>query len=511
MVKYAVMDNEGADKWLGHEEVSMRRLTQPRSTWDVYRCYKDELPDIDTIDQYTGIFVTGSHCSANEPQPWIQKESDWLRAFAQRPTPCKLVASCFGCQLLASSLGGTIGQNPSGEFVLTVETVRITDALLQQPYHREVAAQYQIAETFMIIQSHGEQILALPEGALLLGTSPTAPFEFWSYGTNILALQGHCEFDCETTLKKIHAPLTANKRLSPEQSHLSAQALLNIRPDDAFVTDLIKHWWQQPASATSVTQQPSVLPSSELPSTLNVQDGPSVSVSMTEGEFQSGQSLAPYTAGHPQASGIDTHTDKLLEQTQEAGPSTAASVPHAQAAGLEHTPSSSYTPPIRHQSLAEPSTGWQHYKQSGRGSMGNERRDARDAAGDDDEGGAGLQGWVEEVQQHEEQLTQKAQVLMNELAAVVAAETASSCLDYVLLKEMNQLTQKRYADMADFVRGLQPQMEDLLVCQEAAEPVLEAIAKLEQNMTAIESAVLHLERESKQIMQQLGLAKDGSS
>ena len=66
MVKYAVLDNEGADKWLGHEEVmlslvywqlvrcvgmhmesltqrilalqvSMRRLTQPGSTWDVYR------------------------------------------------------------------------------------------------------------------------------------------------------------------------------------------------------------------------------------------------------------------------------------------------------------------------------------------------------------------------------------------------------------------------------------------------------------------------------------------
>ena len=48
---------------------------------------------------------------------------------------------------------------------------------------------------------------------------------------------------------------------------------------------------------------------------------------------------------------------------------------------------------------------------------------------------------------------------MNELAAVVAAETASSSLDYVLLKDMNQLAQKRYADMANFVKGLQPQME----------------------------------------------------
>ncbi|DBA92468.1 TPA: biogenesis of lysosome-related organelles complex 1 subunit 2 [Trebouxia sp. C0004] len=99
---------------------------------------------------------------------------------------------------------------------------------------------------------------------------------------------------------------------------------------------------------------------------------------------------------------------------------------------------------------------------------------------------------------------------MNELAAVVVAETASSCLDYILLKDMNQLAQTQYADMANFVKGLQPQMEDLLVCQEAAEPVLEAIAKLEQNLAVIESAVSQLEHESKQVMQQLGLAKDGS-
>lgn len=43
MVKYAVLDNEGADKWLGHEEVSMRRLTQPGSTWDVYRAVTAQL------------------------------------------------------------------------------------------------------------------------------------------------------------------------------------------------------------------------------------------------------------------------------------------------------------------------------------------------------------------------------------------------------------------------------------------------------------------------------------
>lgn len=39
-----------------------------------------------------------------------------------------------------------------------VETVRMTDALLQQPYYQEVAAQHRIVKTFRIIQSHGEQV-----------------------------------------------------------------------------------------------------------------------------------------------------------------------------------------------------------------------------------------------------------------------------------------------------------------------------------------------------------------
>lgn len=51
-------------------------------------------------------------------------------------------------------------------------------------------------------------------------------------------------------------------------------------------------------------------------------------------------------------------------------------------------------------------------------------------------------------------------------------------------------------------------MQELLVCQEAAEPVLEAIAKLEQNMTVIESTVTQLEHSSKHVMQRLGIAKE---
>lgn len=53
----------------------------------------------------------------------------------------------------------------------------------------------------------------------------------------------------------------------------------------------------------------------------------------------------------------------------------------------------------------------------------------------------------------------QAQVLIDKLAAVVAAEAASSSSDYTLLTDMNAMTQRRYADMTSFVRGLQPQTE----------------------------------------------------
>lgn len=48
-------------------------------------------------------------------------------------------------------------------------------------------------------------------------------------------------------------------------------------------------------------------------------------------------------------------------------------------------------------------------------------------------------------------------------------------------------------------------MQELLVCQEAAQPVIEAISKLESSMDKIESAVSRLDLESKQLIEHFGL------
>lgn len=106
----------------------MQTLTPRHATWDVYRvrdnlsscplsratscrwsihfltalqCYQEEFPDLENVDQYTGIFITGSPVSANEThERWIEKQKQWVVAFAATHRQCKLFASCYGCQVI---------------------------------------------------------------------------------------------------------------------------------------------------------------------------------------------------------------------------------------------------------------------------------------------------------------------------------------------------------------------------------------------------------------------------
>ena len=90
-----------------------------------------------------------------------------------------------------------------------------------------------IVERLRLIQSHGDQVLALPPGGVLLASSPSAPIEMWGWGWglptaagggNVLAVQGHAELSAEDTLAKIHSALSANGRLSPGGPRCAALA-----------------------------------------------------------------------------------------------------------------------------------------------------------------------------------------------------------------------------------------------------------------------------------------------
>ena len=66
-----------------------------------------------TAGLYDVIFIGGSHYSAYEDLPWISTLMDVLPQYAATGR-VRLVGLCFGHQLLARALGGSVGKNPSG-------------------------------------------------------------------------------------------------------------------------------------------------------------------------------------------------------------------------------------------------------------------------------------------------------------------------------------------------------------------------------------------------------------
>jgi GMP synthase-like glutamine amidotransferase len=69
------------------------------------------------------------------------------------------------------------------------------------------------------------QVLTLPPGAVVLASSPTAPYELWCWGSNVLASQFHIEFDESLVLDKIWTSLTDVGRLNAQQSAESRRVL----------------------------------------------------------------------------------------------------------------------------------------------------------------------------------------------------------------------------------------------------------------------------------------------
>jgi GMP synthase-like glutamine amidotransferase len=164
-------------------------------------------------------------------------------------------------QVLAEALGGRVGRNPSGRFVLGVERVAPTRQLARLPEFERIVMraldQQQKADhqqqqqqerqqeeveagstggvglasagdggggpqlaanasacgaCFRVLESHGDQILELPPGAVALASSGSAAYELWALGDRLIAFQFHSE-------SSITAP---SRRLSRAPGRLTA-------------------------------------------------------------------------------------------------------------------------------------------------------------------------------------------------------------------------------------------------------------------------------------------------
>ena len=204
--RYAVLDCEDAPRWAGHDQNWIDLLRRPGEEWRSYRVWAGELPAAPSA--HDGYVLTGSRHSVNDPaHSWLPPLFEFVAA-AAAAEESRVFGACFGLQVIATALGGRVAPNPSGRFAFGSERVR-----------------FEGGEALTLLESHGEQAIALPAGARRLASSPTAENEMFAVGDHVLAVQFHAEFTPAMMLEKIYPRLREERRLDPDEE---ARALASL-------------------------------------------------------------------------------------------------------------------------------------------------------------------------------------------------------------------------------------------------------------------------------------------
>jgi GMP synthase (glutamine-hydrolysing) len=142
-----------------------------------------ELPDYPNVEDLYGVVITGAHENTTDNTTWMMNLKEWIKNVSVSDIP--MLGICFGHQIIAEALGGTVGFNKQGgEFgVVDVNINNNTSCFVQLPSKINVFA------------SHYQSVLELPNGATSIAYNTIEPNHFVHYCNNVWGLQFHPEFN----------------------------------------------------------------------------------------------------------------------------------------------------------------------------------------------------------------------------------------------------------------------------------------------------------------------------
>lgn len=198
--------------------------TNAALTFTVYNVHKSQLPlEVGACDAY---LISGSRYGVNDNLVWISMLEDFVRQLHKKNK--KTIGICFGHQLIAKALGGTVIKSPK-QWGVGISANKIIQRKPWMSPVRDVAN---------LIVSHQDQVIELPAGAEVLASSDFCPFYMLQVDNHFLTLQGHPEYSkaysqvIMETRKTILGELCYEQGLKSlelkEDSALMAQWMLNF-------------------------------------------------------------------------------------------------------------------------------------------------------------------------------------------------------------------------------------------------------------------------------------------
>lgn len=125
-----------------------------------------------------GWIVTGSDDHVYDRLAWMPAAEEFLRQIFAAKVP--LIGICYGHQMLAHTLGGTVERAKTG---------------LEIGLKRYKWAGH--AEQVVLPAYHFDQVTHMPDGARLLASNATCPHAALAYDDHAITVQGHPEFTAD--------------------------------------------------------------------------------------------------------------------------------------------------------------------------------------------------------------------------------------------------------------------------------------------------------------------------
>jgi len=138
---------------------------------------------------FDGAIISGSQSSVYDDRPWIQELSRWVEGAIADNLP--ILGVCWGHQLLAQVLGGTV---KGGSYEL---------GYVEVEQEGEDPIWDGIPNPFTVFATHSDHVVALPSGATLLASNETG-IQAFRY-EQVYAVQFHPEYDLQTAEAMIHS------------------------------------------------------------------------------------------------------------------------------------------------------------------------------------------------------------------------------------------------------------------------------------------------------------------
>jgi GMP synthase (glutamine-hydrolysing) len=134
----------------------------------------------------SAVIVTGSPAMVTDDEPWIKAGEQYLREIIDIGIP--VLGICFGHQLLAQALGGTVDYHPRGREIGTTSVV-LTSAAEEDTLFAGMPAEFPVHVT------HMQSVITLPAEAHILAGNTFDPHHAVRFAESAWGVQFHPEFD----------------------------------------------------------------------------------------------------------------------------------------------------------------------------------------------------------------------------------------------------------------------------------------------------------------------------